>query len=519
MMYFFIEHYEIHVGQRLADLERELNVRLCGAVTCTGKGHEIVVCALPNGAAIPANLLPSSTRGILFVPSKHFPRYVQLLRKEVRVLCKLDESQPFEHALQSGESVAVGKYERTVQVRELPDLHAWLNTVPRIRDAIAWEGFGGTRTYSDWSNDQKADLRTFFELAWQNREVGLTDPPPNAAHLSDGSFPLTVLAESDAWPLFLSHVAQSLAVEAGGRVPWSIANESPDNLALLFDSRKTFNFELVSIMPSNEWEVSWGLWAYRIPNSFGFALPCPAQMAYHFLLHNHLIGRSALATIALTLEWCRDNLVHFSGSLDETSNMQDQWQYRGFPPVSRMIRGTPFTSRPEVGVEHRTAGCWGTSGFLRCVLRTINIPATLAERPSTASHRHALPHFPSVDRFLSHGDDPYNRNVRSALPNYSGELLLITGARFNEWFSDAVSETQQRKNIGRRLDELTLEHLPLELLRNHCEDLNESRVHASSRVFETLRNLDISVTDLENAGLWDRIERKIADLGGCDHLE
>lgn len=49
--------------------------------------------------------------------------------------------------------------------------------------------------------------------------------------------------------------------------------------------------------------------------------------------------------------------------------MHNHWQYRGWPPVERIISGT---NDPVLGVRHWTAGCRGTSGFLRLVLRTTN---------------------------------------------------------------------------------------------------------------------------------------------------
>jgi hypothetical protein len=161
---------------------------------------------------------------------------------------------------------------------------------------------------------------------------------------------------------------------------------------------------------------------------------------YRWLRDAALVASTPLDTIARVLEWCRDNMTHFLYAATP-DNMEDHWQYRGLPPVERIIAGTTSS----FGFRHWTAGCWGTSGFLRLVLRTVNVPATLVTNCG-----HAQPYFPTVERYLSHGDDPYNRNTRDS--GASGLDLLLDSATFEEWFDPANPE--RCDNVGRRPREL-----------------------------------------------------------------
>jgi len=75
--------------------------------------------------------------------------------------------------------------------------------------------------------------------------------------------------------MFLSHVAQSLAVEIGKRVGWSVLSYSPTGLAQLFDSRETFHWNS-------------GAGGYESTFSHGVALPCAPNISYSLLYNNML---------------------------------------------------------------------------------------------------------------------------------------------------------------------------------------------------------------------------------------
>ncbi len=219
-----------------------------------------------------------------------------------------------------------------------------------------------------------------------------------------------------------------------------------------------------------------------------------------------------LATIANLLNWCRNNLYHYMGK-PGGKNMEEQWQYRGYPPVSRVIAGTPYTGYPNEGISHRTGGCFGTVGFLRAILRAVNIPVKLL-----VVANHALAFFPTESRYLSHGDDPYTSAARTyppkTSPPFPAAKFLIDDAKFNAWFGSGVPEATKEKNIGRRPRELALETLPIYVLKKHCGDQAAQRSHAVSEVYQIFKP-SYTVAQLEAANLWGRMDAAVAKLGGC----
>jgi len=195
--------------------------------------------------------------------------------------------------------------------------------------------------------------------------------------------------------------------------------------------------------------------------------------------------------------------------------MEYQWQYRGFPPISRIMAGTP-NNDPRPGyndpeLRNRTAGCHGTNGFLRGVLHTVNIPVLYRRPPGSG---HATPNFPGEDKWLSHGDDPYNSFSRST-PRYPAEELLIDQATYSSWFTNGMPDPDL--NIGRQVYELALIYLPDVLLGKHCDDIAAGLNHADSEVYEAFSRW-YSVQELEAQNLWGRLDEKIATFGGCENL-
>ena len=119
---------------------------------------------------------------------------------------------------------------------------------------------------------------------------------------------------------------------------------------------------------------------------------------------------------------------------------------------------------PWDGIKHWTAGCRGYPGFLRAVLRTLNIPIVHKHQCG-----HALPYFSADGLYLSHGDDPYHRYTRTD-PPYSMFELLIDQSKFDSWFGSAVSDEDRCRNVGGGLAELTIQYLPTALLGDYCAD-------------------------------------------------
>ena len=252
-------------------------------------------------------------------------------------------------------------------------------------------------------------------------------------------------------------------------------------------------------------------------------VPAPPELTYEFLLSNRLISSDHTGTIGRALNWCRWNMSHFSGGT-ETDNVFNHWHYRGFPPISRVINGTK-RRQDEIsnGVQHYTKGCHGTVGFLRSVLRTINIPVDY-----TRAARHGLPHFMSINMYLSHGDDPYSAYNRTR-DGFNAEELLIDEITYQDWFGPRIPENKVLENVGRRSIELAIHHLPEALLKHHCSDLAEGRSRKDGLVFG--KNTDggpnifgawmsryYSMAELDQMKLWQRIDEKIKKLGGCKRI-
>ena len=391
----------------------------------------------------------------------------------------------------------------TAQADE-PDLAAWLAEHPLVSEAIRWKDSNGpTRAYPNWSETQKADLYETYQAVWSGHSLELTDPPPNMRHLADDQSALTVLSEDHAWSLFLAHVAYSLAVETGGWVPWSLTEYSQDELLELFDGSRTFR------RSSGGYEL-----IHR-------AVPAPPDATFEFLSANLMIAQDRLHTIGNLHEWSRD-LIHFLGGFT-AKNVEGHWHYRGGMPVSRVISGTtpifyPYkkgdTSPPkELTFGRYTAGCWGTTAFLRAVLRVVNIPVK-AVTGGGSTGRHSMPYFMSEGKYLSHSDDLYSQNTRSS-PGFPIEELFIDQATYDAWFGPGVSLPPGKSNVGRRGSDLTIKYLPRILLAQRCRDIREGRSRSKSLVWIWAGFPNYSVEELEAMNLLDRIDAKIDGLGGC----
>jgi hypothetical protein len=325
----------------------------------------------------------------------------------------------------------------------------------------------------------------------------VADVPPNQAALADDQLVTTILATGDAWAYYKASVAQSLAAEIGQQLGWSLTGHSADQLAQLFDSRQMF---LWSAAPAG----------YRIDSMHGHLVPGPPARSYEFLGTSSLIANDRLATLANVVGWCRANLVHFSGGTT-AANMQDQWQYRGWPPMARVLDGTLQTSHPALGTLHRTAGCWGTVGLLRALLRVISVPVKLVTNAG-----HAQPWFMVDGRYLSHGDDPYNALTKASPPIPPGEIL-IDQTKFDDWFGSGVSDAAKLANVGRRSRELAVTYLPNYLLHAYCHDQSAGAAHGVGQVFDIFTP-NYTVAALEAANLWTRMDAKVSGFGGCPHV-
>lgn len=462
-------------------------------IECNGAGADrLGIYFLTPDSPVPANVYnPAANWATIFLPKQLYSWYHDLFLNEKPLFAYCNSDKPEWNQVSTGS-------EFPGETEAMPDVGAWILAHPAVCSAINWETpGGGIQNYPAWSAAMKADLANAFKMAWNFASVLPADPVPNKKTLADTDSVVQIIDHAYAWPMYLSYVAQSLAVEIGKRVNWSLTGYSANGLAQLFDSRKTF-----------AWNN--GAAGYEIA-SFpqGAAVPCAPNVAYSFL-YNNLIGGTRSSTIANLLGWCRSNLRHFSGGWD-TKNVYDQWQYRGFPPVLKMLQGTSTLSQPSWGIQHITGGCWGTTGFLRAMLRTVNVPVELVTHCG-----HAQPHFIEDGLFLTHGDDPYNALTTSVPPMPISEIL-VNQAQFDGWFGAAVPSQSQCDNVGRRTIDLSLTYLPTYVLKAYCQDIAGGKTHANGAVFDIYKKL-YTVAQLEAMNLWGKMDTKIASLGGCSHL-
>ena len=277
-----------------------------------------------------------------------------------------------------------------------PPLDCWLSDHPNVAASIKWQFTFQTNAYDipdtakrpwpSWSDAEKQELVVAFEAAWTwlyqqptpfaNLNESIAYPPVNQNDTTNSALsPWVAVTEAYARDLYLRWVGLSLAVEIGGSVPWSVTGYTAEQLQILFDSAS-----FLSRRPDGNYGVCAGSpehfnFVHRKDN-LGGSLIAPPRFTLAFLRNATLVGASRAATIGSVLNWCRDNLVHFYDA-PNYGVMEQHWQYRGIPPITRVIDGTTSTYPGATTFEHWTAGCHGTTGFLRNVLRAVNIPVQI----------------------------------------------------------------------------------------------------------------------------------------------
>lgn len=309
----------------------------------------------------------------------------------------------------------------------VPNLEEWLNKHPVIKNSIKWNGL----SFSQWSNIRKRQLFDWYVSRYNNEPTNLPLIPENAYKNIDNELTRQYLFVGNAEDLYFAYIGHLLALEIKQILPWRLTDHSPQSLDILFDSMEYFEQ-----VDDNLYKIS--------SKKNAWSLMSPPDFAFDFIIHR--LGGNIKETIVNLLEWCR-RLNHFGGKF-LAYNVEDQWQYRGFPPVSKIIEGTEWKNRDSV-LRHRTAGCHGTVGFLRSVLRSVGIPVKVHFTHWSCGHAHPI--FVSENLALSHGDDPYNKTFQKT--GLSSEKLLINFDTFNKWFIEPEPAIKC-ENVGRQPREL-----------------------------------------------------------------
>jgi hypothetical protein len=392
-----------------------------------------------------------------------------------------------------------------------PDIDCWLQEHPSIAAGVRWvEPYGPTASttvlYKDWEPWRKQELQDALDDAWAWYDGGmstfpgtsLADPPANQRVLADLDLPATELdGGTQAWPLYVAHLAHSLMVEIRGLVPWSLCDYG-------------YNPEMFNVLQANDF-----FWMTLASNP-DYELTTPVTPShpittFPFLVNNGLIGQTRLETIGKLIDWSH-RMQHYIGPYT-SANVEAHWQYRGVPPQLRVLQGTTLDALAYSGFptpKHWTRGCWGTSGFLEQMLRAVNIPVVVQAASSTCSH--AVPYFPSEDKYLSHGDDPYSGFWKQGLSTYvpPGEEFLIDAATHAAWFSPQQGCT----NVGRGPIDVMIDFPPDPLVQQYCNDKAQNLSHAVGSVYTHFQNW-YSVQELETRGLWTNLAQRAIALQLC----
>lgn len=345
-----------------------------------------------------------------------------------------------------------------------PSLDDWLAAHPNVAGAMKWQYRNTTANayepspndqlaYPEWPSTMKQYLAASYAARYTAYCKGTTftetlrDPPANVDEttLDLQAPPYTSIAPNDAQLLYLSTVAHALAVEIGHFVPWSVTTYDAANLEILFGSGAMMSREVFSANYTVGGWFSAYVASHRNANR-GLTVPPPPYKAWRLMKGQgpgatvNLVGATRYETIVNLTQWARTRLVHYYAGQDDThQNFLDNWGYSGLAPVTRVINGTttvtPYLPAGEGAFAHWTAGCGGTGGFYRDVLRTVNIPVAL---PRVCTHYQI--HFPTEGMYLDHGDAPYSGYESATFPV---SLLFIPESTYVSWYgTNRLNEDQ-----------------------------------------------------------------------------
>jgi len=374
---------------------------------------------------------------------------------------------------------------------------------PKIRRNIIWEGTRDYQSvvqdYASWTNSQKTDLRNMILRIERGELHTLLVAPPRITSFTN-------ISAEDAWRIYLSHVAQSLWVEVHKVVNWHLADFSDEQLAYLLDSRKLLGYAGGDIYYFHKYFM-------------GEITAWNPRISYEFLSNLKMIKSSQLETIYALTNWMGSHLRHIVSG----EQYSELFEYTGPPPADKVLY-------PLEGRFHKTAGCWGTTGLYGAVLRSVNIPVERADI-MLDDFNHCRPSFPSVDRSMPHGDDPYNLILSpsgSVIPAskmfYS---LSEMNARFINPTVDCNGSTcntageQASYNAGKHHWQLAYDYMADYILYDYAK-------YGSDHLNDSLRGPRIGVdfppvlyakpyfNNTERAAMVEAVGNKIWEIGGGD---
>jgi hypothetical protein len=328
-----------------------------------------------------------------------------------------------------------------------------------------------------------------------------TDPIPMEAGDPNWNEGLMIPAERGRH-MYLSHVANALALEMTGALPWSIADYSAKHLADLVST----SYWIMYLTPPET----------TVEGYYFEEIMSPATPAHvmRFFKANSIIGTSARDTVARLFGWCKI-LIHYYATQTHTDDPHLFWGPDSPPiPASMLINGSNYTGQTPPVPGRYTMGCGGTAGFMKSVLRAVNIPVEFGTPPCG----HVMPLFPTINRALSHGDDPYDRMAWfTDYPGYPVPALkeyLITLDEYNQWFDPSIDPSVMINNVARRPIELAVQYQSDWLLDCYCKDIAANLDHAHGSVADAIKTV-YTLAQAESMQLWDKLAAKATATNFC----
>lgn len=342
-----------NIGNRVsaADFKLSVEVIIDNGIPST---FDVNLPALAPGLS--TQLVPSNTFQI------NGPSFVEVKISSTDLFAELDNSN----------NISSKWLGRTIDL----DPYRQLLSQNKLANRIQFTGPRGRKKYTEWTQGEKNDLMDAIKALEEEKNPSLSKPP----RLRAGN----EIGREDAWKIYIATIAQSLWVDVNNKVKWKLLNYSDKELSLLFDGSN-----LMSYVPAND--------RYKFDHVKGGGVTawCP-QIGYEFMENLGIVDSKPRKTLYKLTDWMVGHLIHINSSDDKAT----LYEYQGEPPVDKILYPLP-------DMAHVSTGCWGTTGLYNALLRTVNIPVELKEI-RLKRERHSRPEFPSVNRSMAHGDDPYS---------------------------------------------------------------------------------------------------------------